>query len=75
MGFADFHFRWMCNLPPVSFTPEECARTIVDAVKRDAPRVLVGLDAKIMDKVQRLIPTGYQRIAARLGRKNWRKHD
>jgi hypothetical protein len=25
MGFADFHFGWMCNLPPVDFTPEECA--------------------------------------------------
>lgn len=25
MGFADFHFGWLCNLPPVTFTPEECA--------------------------------------------------
>jgi hypothetical protein len=25
MGFADFHFGWWCNLPPISFTPEECA--------------------------------------------------
>jgi hypothetical protein len=25
MGFADFHFGWWCNLPPVTFTPEECA--------------------------------------------------
>lgn len=25
MGFADFHFGWWCNLPPVDFTPEECA--------------------------------------------------
>ena len=25
MGFADFHFGWVCNLPPISFTPEECA--------------------------------------------------
>jgi len=25
MGFADFHFGWWCNLPPISFTPAECA--------------------------------------------------
>ena len=25
MGFADFHFGWWCNLPPVDFTPGECA--------------------------------------------------
>ena len=23
-GFADFHFGWWCNLPPITFTPEEC---------------------------------------------------
>jgi hypothetical protein len=25
MGFTDFHFGWWCNLPPVTYTPEECA--------------------------------------------------
>ncbi|MCP4869933.1 MAG: DUF4832 domain-containing protein [Proteobacteria bacterium] len=25
IGFADFHFGWWCNLPPITFTPEECA--------------------------------------------------
>ncbi len=25
MGFADFHFGWWCNLPPVTYAPEECA--------------------------------------------------
>lgn len=25
MGFADFHFGWWCNLPPIDFTPAECA--------------------------------------------------
>ncbi len=28
MGFADFHFGWWCNLPPVTFTPEECAARV-----------------------------------------------
>ena len=25
MGLANFHFGWMCNLPPIDFTAEECA--------------------------------------------------
>ncbi|MBN2193408.1 MAG: DUF4832 domain-containing protein [Polyangiaceae bacterium] len=25
MGPANFHFGWWCNLPPVDFTPEDCA--------------------------------------------------
>lgn len=30
MGFANFHFGWWCNLPPVSFTPAECATRVND---------------------------------------------
>jgi len=25
MGFADFHFGWICGLPPTDFTPGQCA--------------------------------------------------
>ena len=28
MGFADFHFGWWCNLPPITFTPEECVTRV-----------------------------------------------
>ncbi len=28
MGFADFHFGWWCNLPPVTFSAEECAERV-----------------------------------------------
>ncbi|MBN1770145.1 MAG: DUF4832 domain-containing protein [Deltaproteobacteria bacterium] len=28
MGFADFHFGWWCNLPPVTFSPAECAARV-----------------------------------------------
>ena len=24
VGFANYHYGWWCNLPPISFTPEEC---------------------------------------------------
>lgn len=30
MGFTDFHFSWWCNLPPVTFTPEECEPRVED---------------------------------------------
>ena len=29
MGFANFHFGWWCNLPPITFTPEECAPRVL----------------------------------------------
>lgn len=41
-------------------TPERAARTILAGVKRNARRVLVGVDAHVIDTVQRLFPTGYQ---------------
>lgn len=30
MGFADFHFGWWCNLPPTTFSPQECADRVRD---------------------------------------------
>jgi len=30
IGLADFHFGWWCNLPPVTFTPEQCAQRATD---------------------------------------------
>jgi len=42
--------------------PEEAAKVILDAVQRDARRVLIGNDAKALDLMQRIIPTAYQRI-------------
>lgn len=41
--------------------PSESARIIVDAMERDAYRVMVGGDAKLMDRLSRLMP---QRAAA-----------
>lgn len=41
-------------------SPEEAARVILGGVRRNKPRVLIGLDARIIDSVQRLLPTGYQ---------------
>lgn len=53
-------------------TPEEAARVIVDGVRRNARRVLVGVDARGADAMQRLLPASYQNFvtaAARLLKK------
>ncbi|TCB50524.1 SDR family NAD(P)-dependent oxidoreductase [Acinetobacter terrestris] len=53
--------------------PEEAARQIIEAVQKDKRRLLIGNDAKAVDLMQRILPTGYQRImafATKLGNKN-----
>jgi short-subunit dehydrogenase len=42
---------------------------ILRAVERNKRRVLVGPDAVLLDKVQRLFPSGYQRLVAHFVRK------
>ncbi len=41
-------------------SPEMAARTIVDGVSKGKSRVLIGLEAKLLDVSQRFMPTGYQ---------------
>lgn len=48
---------------------EDAARAILDAVKRNERRVLVGADARALDVMQRVLPTGYQAVIARLSRR------
>jgi len=43
-------------------TPEQAARVIVAGVRRNRRRILIGADAYVIDAVQRLAPTGYQRL-------------
>ena len=43
-------------------TPDEAAKIIWGGVLSDAPRVLVGGDAHLIDFVQRVFPTGYPSI-------------
>jgi len=37
MGLANFHFGWWCNLPPVTFTPAQCAERVLDHWPTDHP--------------------------------------
>jgi short-subunit dehydrogenase len=43
-------------------TAEDAAETIIKGVQRNARRVLVGTDARLLDAVQRLAPNSYHRI-------------
>jgi NAD(P)-dependent dehydrogenase (short-subunit alcohol dehydrogenase family) len=53
-------------------TPRRAARIILAAVRRRQRRVLVGPDAKILDLLVRLFPTGYQRLLQGLIRRQMR---
>ena len=44
----------------------EAAQEILDAVLADKRRLLIGGDAVIVDLAQRLLPTGYQKLATGL---------
>lgn len=50
-------------------TPDQAAETILDGVRRDARRVLIGGDAHLIDVVQRTLPTVYQKILVRGARR------
>lgn len=45
-------------------TPEKAAEAIVTAIRGKKKKVMVGIDAKIMEKIQRLAPTGYPRAVS-----------
>lgn len=53
-------------------TPDEAAAVIIDGIRRNKRRVLIGTDAYLIDSMQRFLPTGYQKIlesATRMGRR------
>jgi hypothetical protein len=51
--------------------PRRAAEVILDGVRRDRARVLVGTDAKVLDLLVRLLASGYQRPFARLAARGW----
>lgn len=53
-------------------TAEQAATTILNGVKRNKRRVLIGSDAKAIDLMQRALPTFYQRIVV-TGQKSLRR--
>ena len=53
--------------------PEYAAELILEAVRQDARRVLIGNDAKALDLMQRLIPTAYQRVIGMVSKRQTKR--
>jgi short-subunit dehydrogenase len=51
------------KLDGVGIAPERVAEAIIDGVERNAPRVLVGSDSFLVDRVARVSPTAIPAIA------------
>jgi NAD(P)-dependent dehydrogenase (short-subunit alcohol dehydrogenase family) len=49
-------------------TPARAAEVIADGVLRNKRRVLIGADAYLIDNMQRLMPTGYQKVLESLAK-------
>jgi len=45
-------------------TPEQAAATIVRGIEKGSPRVLIGADARMIDRLQRLMPESYGRVVS-----------
>ena len=56
-------------------SPEQAAQVIIDGVTKDKPRILIGTDARVIDSVQRLLPTGYQNLLIWGAKRNYEKHN
>jgi len=50
-------------------SPEKAAATIVRGIEKSSPRVLIGADAVLIDKIQRLMPVGYYGVFDSLTRR------
>lgn len=53
-------------------TPEQAADAIVRAVILERGRLLIGMDAKILDLLQRFLPVVYQKLLAHIWRKRFK---
>lgn len=49
--------------------PEKAAKVILEGVRKDDRRVLIGADAHVIDGMARLLPGGYQHILKRFARR------
>jgi short-subunit dehydrogenase len=50
-------------------SPAAAALQIIRGIERNEPRILIGMDAKFMDKIQRLMPATYWSLMAGLFKK------
>ena len=55
-------------------SPEQAAAAIMDGIRKKKPRVLIGRDARVIDRLARLFPGGYDRFLEKSIRRSiiWR---
>jgi NAD(P)-dependent dehydrogenase (short-subunit alcohol dehydrogenase family) len=49
-------------------TPEKAAQTIIHGIEREQPRVLIGPDAWLIDRIQRWMPVSYWKVMGAITR-------
>ena len=47
-------------------TPDKAAKVILKGVQKNRRRILIGPDARLLDLMVRLFPTGYQKVFTRM---------
>ncbi len=47
-------------------TPEQAAKVIIDGIEDKNPRILIGADAHLIDRTQRLMPVTHHKVFARV---------
>ncbi len=47
-------------------TPEQAAKIIINGIIKKHPRILVGMDAKALDLLQRFLPVRYQKVVKKV---------
>jgi NAD(P)-dependent dehydrogenase (short-subunit alcohol dehydrogenase family) len=60
----------------VRISPEEAAAKIIEGIKKNKHRVLIGPEAYFVDVLQRLMPSGYMRLTAwsyRMMERYWKR--
>lgn len=53
-------------------TPRQAAVDIVNGIRNNRARILIGADAKVLDAVQRILPIHYQGIIARMVKRRFK---
>lgn len=58
---AKAHFNKLLHFPA-----DKAAQLMIQAVKDDSPRLLIGTDAHVMDLIERLTPSHYAKVVAKM---------
>lgn len=54
-------------------TAEDAATTIINGMKKNSERILIGNDARLISFISRLLPVGYARLANKVFEKKFKK--